>query len=201
MVTNSYSEDVPYDTAQSDAAMFRVGHAGTTTVISNHLIVTGGLYQGRNAGLHGSLFDINYCNGVVATGFSPNRYVNILKTDASNTLNNSVVINGYTGISWTNNILDADKVSGTFANGVINSGVFHQNSRFGHVTGNTGFIVGSSGYGISFASTCSWANGSGSPEGALTAPIGSMWTRADGSTNTTLYVKESGTGNTGWVAK
>ena len=43
--------------------------------------------------------------------------------------------------------------------------------------------------------------GSGSPEGVVTANIGSVFLRTDGSTNTTLYVKESGTGNTGWVAK
>jgi hypothetical protein len=44
-------------------------------------------------------------------------------------------------------------------------------------------------------------SGSGSPEGVLTAPIGSMWLRTDGGAGTTLYVKESGAGNTGWVAK
>lgn len=43
--------------------------------------------------------------------------------------------------------------------------------------------------------------GSGSPEGAVTAPVGSLYTRTDGGANTTLYVKESGAGNTGWVAK
>jgi len=46
-----------------------------------------------------------------------------------------------------------------------------------------------------------WKSGSGSPEGAVSAPVGSLWTRTDGGTSTTLYVKESGSGNTGWVAK
>lgn len=41
--------------------------------------------------------------------------------------------------------------------------------------------------------------GTGSPEGAATAPVGSLYVRTDGSAGTTLYVKESGTGNTGWV--
>lgn len=44
-------------------------------------------------------------------------------------------------------------------------------------------------------------SGTGSPEGVITAPVGSIYMRNDGSTNTTLYVKEIGTGNTGWVAK
>ena len=43
--------------------------------------------------------------------------------------------------------------------------------------------------------------GSGTPEGAVTAPVGTLFTRTDGGASTTLYVKESGTGNTGWVAK
>ena len=43
--------------------------------------------------------------------------------------------------------------------------------------------------------------GSGSPEGVVTANVGSLFLRTDGSTSTTLYVKTSGTGNTGWTAK
>ena len=43
--------------------------------------------------------------------------------------------------------------------------------------------------------------GSGNPEGVVTAPVGAIYQRANGSTNTTLYVKELGTGNTGWEAK
>lgn len=46
-----------------------------------------------------------------------------------------------------------------------------------------------------------WRAGTGTPEGAVTAPVGSLFTRTDGGANTTLYVKESGTGNTGWIAK
>ena len=41
----------------------------------------------------------------------------------------------------------------------------------------------------------------GTPEAAVTAPVGSLALRTDGSTSTTLYVKTSGTGNTGWTAK
>lgn len=44
-------------------------------------------------------------------------------------------------------------------------------------------------------------SGTGTPEGAVSAPVGSVYRRGDGGTSTTLYVKESGTGNTGWVAK
>lgn len=43
--------------------------------------------------------------------------------------------------------------------------------------------------------------GTGSPEGSQTARIGSTYHRVDGGAGTSFYVKESGTGNTGWVAK
>lgn len=44
-------------------------------------------------------------------------------------------------------------------------------------------------------------SGEGSPEGVVTAEPGSIYQRTDGGAGTSLYVKESGTGNTGWVAK
>lgn len=46
-----------------------------------------------------------------------------------------------------------------------------------------------------------WLVGAGTPEGNVTADVGSLFTRTNGGAGTTLYVKESGTGNTGWVAK
>lgn len=42
--------------------------------------------------------------------------------------------------------------------------------------------------------------GSGSPEGSVSAPVGSTYQRSDGGSGTSVYFKESGTGNTGWVA-
>lgn len=49
--------------------------------------------------------------------------------------------------------------------------------------------------------TVIWTSGTGTPEGAVTAEVGSLFTRTDGGAGTTLYVKETGSGNTGWVAK
>ena len=43
--------------------------------------------------------------------------------------------------------------------------------------------------------------GTGSPESVVTAAVGALYVRTDGGTATTLYVKESGAGNTGWAAK
>jgi hypothetical protein len=43
--------------------------------------------------------------------------------------------------------------------------------------------------------------GVNSPGGVLSAPVGSLYLRSNGGANSTLYVKESGTDASGWVAK
>jgi hypothetical protein len=43
--------------------------------------------------------------------------------------------------------------------------------------------------------------GTGTPEGVVTAQPGSFYSNSAGGAGTTLYVKETGSGNTGWVAK
>lgn len=45
-----------------------------------------------------------------------------------------------------------------------------------------------------------WRWGTGSPETVVTATVGAQFIRTDGAAGTVLYVKESGTGNTGWTA-
>lgn len=46
-----------------------------------------------------------------------------------------------------------------------------------------------------------WTSGEGSPEGSIVAPKGSLYTRTNGAAGETLYVKQTGAGNTGWVVK
>lgn len=43
--------------------------------------------------------------------------------------------------------------------------------------------------------------GTGNPNGLVAGKVGSLYLRVDGGAGTTLYVKESGSGNTGWVSK
>lgn len=58
------------------------------------------------------------------------------------------------------------------------------------------------GYGSSAGTAVRYIKwGFGSPEGVITANTGSLYLRFDGGTTTSLYVKTSGTGNTGWTAK
>jgi hypothetical protein len=46
-----------------------------------------------------------------------------------------------------------------------------------------------------------FTSGTGSPSGNVSAPPGSLYTNLNGGAGATLFVKESGTGNTGWIAK
>ncbi len=48
---------------------------------------------------------------------------------------------------------------------------------------------------------CVIRSGAGSPESAVTGNVCDLYLRTDGGASTTMYIKESGTGNTGWVAK
>lgn len=66
-------------------------------------------------------------------------------------------------------------------------------------TGNTGWVVQLSGTNISSSAVIK--TGTGTPEGAVTGTVGNLFLRTDGGATTTLYVKTSGTGNTGWTAK
>ncbi len=54
---------------------------------------------------------------------------------------------------------------------------------------------------LNAAKTVGIFSGTGTPEGVVTASVGSTFHRTNGGALTSYYVKESGTGNTGWVAK
>lgn len=54
---------------------------------------------------------------------------------------------------------------------------------------------------IALGGGLTWSKGVGSPEGVVTAPIGSLYSNTSGGGSTTLYVKTAGAGNTGWTAK
>lgn len=62
-------------------------------------------------------------------------------------------------------------------------------------------VIGTSGKGVQLPGGIIWTSGAGSPEGVVTAPVGSLYSRSDGGLLSSLYVKESGSGNTGWAGK
>ena len=68
------------------------------------------------------------------------------------------------------------------------------------VLDNDGFVLLGSLY-LNSAKTLGIFHGTGTPEGNITADVGSTFHRTDGGAGTSYYVKESGSGNTGWIAK
>jgi len=65
--------------------------------------------------------------------------------------------------------------------------------RVGAAGASAGIELGTSGPRI--------MSGTGSPEGVVTAPVGSMWTDEAATTGAIKWIKASGTGNTGWVVE
>jgi hypothetical protein len=70
---------------------------------------------------------------------------------------------------------------------------------FGYDSQSPGYMAARLGSDTLVLKTIKVIEGSGQP--SVSAPVGSIYLRTDGGTGTTLYVKESGTGATGWVAK
>ena len=66
---------------------------------------------------------------------------------------------------------------------------------------NTATIGNSSVTVLYLAGSVGWFQGNGTPEAAVAAPVGSFYSRKDGGAGTSFYVKESGSGNTGWIGK
>ena len=83
---------------------------------------------------------------------------------------------------------------------LTDDGVLLQLSRDSGVVGNIHTNATNNRMAIGLASgvTLFITSGAGSPEGAISAVIGSLYLRTDGGAGTTLYVKSSGSGNTGW---
>jgi hypothetical protein len=99
-------------------------------------------------------------------------------------------------MSWYNCTLDATGFDNSPAAG-SNKAAFERGTLNGTWYDSYSVVFG----GTLWRNHIGVAQGTGTPEGALIAAVGALYTRTDGGAGTTLYVKESGTGNTGWVAK
>lgn len=75
----------------------------------------------------------------------------------------------------------------------------HNNLDLGQVSNAPRRVFAATGFCFNSTVICD-SFGTGSPEGVLSASVGSVYRRTDGGASTTLYVKESGTGNTGWIS-
>lgn len=102
-------------------------------------------------------------------------------------VNNAGKIDSYGGTNAT----DGKLIIGNTSTGVWEAG---------NITAGTGISVTNGAGSITIASS-NIKSGSGSPESVVTANPGTLYLNSAGGAGTTLYVKESGTGNTGWVGK
>lgn len=149
------------------------------------VVITGNMVDGIASALKGIFLDS--CKNVSATG-------NVVK----NTTQNGFYV--YSALAD----FVADKIS-------ITGNAFHNTTNplgsavsNGAALGSSIVMTGNAGTATEYLNYASFIRrvwGTGTPEGSTVASVGSTYFRTDGGASTTLYVKESGTGNTGWVAK
>lgn len=97
---------------------------------------------------------------------------------------------------------DGSLLVGTTSKTGLTGGGVKVGSTTASTSTTTGALVVSGGVGIAGAVNSLYQRvGSGTPEGVVTAPVGAVYHRTNGGAGTSFYVKESGAGNTGWVAK
>lgn len=115
----------------------------------------------------------------------------LVKGPASATDNALVRFDGTDGKTVQNSGITVDDSNNVSGVGTIGSGAITSSGAV-QAAAASGFVVGSSGPRV--------MSGTGSPEGVVTAPVGSRWIRTDGDALGDFeYQKRSGTGNTGWV--
>lgn len=122
-------------------------------------------------------------------------YLGIASRTISDNNSNAIRVDGTGG---------AENIFNVKLGGNVGIGVASPSQKLdvaGSIRTTENVVFGTAGRGLTFSGGQIWRTGAGSPEGAVTAPVGSLFTRTDGGAGTTLYVKESGAGNTGWVAK
>ncbi len=110
--------------------------------------------------------------------------------DAADTVNSLMITDNH-GVGLTSGCLLT--FNGTTATRLRNEGNSFLNSSYVPVGDTYATITN-----LSIVGTLTH---NGTPEGVFAAPVSSQFRRTDGGAGTSFYVKESGTGNTGWAAK
>lgn len=126
----------------------------------------------------------------------------LLQTGTHNTsigLRAGTYLNGGNNLTIANNSVFIGSETRSFADNQTNEIVIGYNALG---SGSNTAVIGNSSITVLYlAGSVGWFQGDGTPEGAVAAPVGSFYSRKDGGAGTSFYVKESGVGNTGWVAK
>ena len=187
--------------------------AGSFTAIeSTNDATVNGVTVGRGAGN----INTNTANGYQALNSNTkgvNNTANSYQALNSNTTGSSNTANGrsalFSNTTGSNNTANGYQALNSNTTGSNNTASGREALR-SNTTGSSNTALGKSAEAVSAtasnqiairAGDTKWYSAAGSPEGVVTAGVGSMYTNNTGGTGTTLYVKESGTGNTGWVSK
>ena len=109
--------------------------------------------------------------------------------------NRNMVLNG-TSFVFQNQGAD-EKLLELTANGAVD--MYYNNNKKIETTATGVEVTGDLDTDSITLGTVKILTGSGAP--SVSAPVGSLYTRTDGGAGSTLYVKESGTDSSGWVAK
>lgn len=160
----------------------------------NNVNIDGNQLTGGKKPSQGIVLD--YCTRVTINGgqiLGSNAYNIYIGSDASlvapyNTQPDNICITGVGGTA-TNSFLFLNSVSG---------GTFGDISAIGCTSCRTSNYMTDI---LDATNNVLRVTGTATPEAAITAGIGSTFYRRNGGASTSFYVKESGTGNTGWVGK
>ena len=148
--------------------------------------LTGNTLNGSGTATKGVM--VNSCTGVTITG-------NVIYNHTQDAVmlystRASPYVIAYTTITGNTLAGNANAISAQFSGGAA----YGTNVK---VSGNAGVVYDTQ----DLLHTLLVRTGTGTPENAVSAGVGSLFLNYGGSTGTTLYVKETGSGNTGWVAK
>ena len=190
------------DTSELDGIQL---HEAGNVVINNATVRTAkrngvGIEDSRSITVHNSMFYETYKSAVYSED-SRNVCIDNVKTydtkGAADTASNRGVVSWYQtqGLTVTNVVGTSYKAYWisqlSTAETLPSTGIVKDNFRTDNIA-----QLDYTKYPIYYE-----GSGSGTPEGVTVAGIGATWHRNDGGANTCLYIKESGTSNTGWVAK
>ena len=185
----------------------RLGAAGNFGVIANNLFdhntaTSGTRIHDPNSVLPACTVSANMTTG--ASSIDTTLFQNVLVDTTDSVLfSNNADTTADNGIALkTGGQLDVAKSGGTCLNlnRTTSDGACAAFFRSGSIAGQVQTFTGNIRLRMTSGNVLI-LTGTGSPEGVFGASVGSLFLRTNGSTSTTLYVKESGTGNTGWTAK
>lgn len=188
-VTNAIKlQTSPFSTVTGNVVKHAVANYCINVISSGDSTLSGNAIDGQSTATKGIVLDT--CDGIAITGNSIKDCTQhgVLVTVASAVTLDDITVSA-------NSIDNCNVPVGTSASG---GGAIGGNVRAqanGGVTQN-----GKSMEILDVVNNVKVIVGSGAPESVVFSSVGSLYLRTDGGASTTLYIKESGTSNTGWRA-